>query len=207
MPSSPPPTRPTTSTPDTLLTDHVPAVVGLLPAREQTLLLRPGDLLTLTRDLPPAHLATEPARIGCTLSEIFDYVQSAQHAHFDDGRISGVIERTDPDHEIDVRITHAKPHGSRLHAGRGVNPPDTDLPIPALTASDRAALTTVVTLADIVGLSFVRTPADVDELLRELGSLGDHCIGVLLKIETAAAFRHLPELLLTAMRTTPASAS
>ena len=81
-----------------------------------------------------------------------------------------------------------------------MNLPDTDLPIPALTASDRAALTTVVTLADIVGLSFVRTPADVDALLRELGSLGDHRIGVLLKVETAAAFRHLPELLLTAMR-------
>jgi pyruvate kinase len=33
--------------------------------------------------------------------------------------------------------------------------------------NDRAALTSVVGLADLVGLSFVRSPADVDDLLRE----------------------------------------
>jgi pyruvate kinase len=188
-------------TPGMLLhpTDDAPAAVGPLPVTEQTLLLRPGDLLTLTRDCHPTDPATEPDCIGCTLPEVFDHAQPGQQAHFDDGRISGVIERVEPE-RIEVRITRAKPHGSRLHAGRGINLPDTDIPIPALTASDRAALTTVVAIADIVGLSFVRTPADVDDLLRELDSLGDDHVGVLLKIETAAAFRHLPEILLTAMR-------
>ena len=53
----------------------------------------------------------------------------------------------------------------------------TDLPIPALTTNDRAALTTVVGIADIVGLLFVRSPADVNDLLRELDSLGDRRTG------------------------------
>jgi len=48
--------------------------------------------------------------------------------------------------------------------------------------------------------TFVRTPADIEDLLHELDTLADHHTGILIKIETAAAFRHLPELLLTAMR-------
>jgi hypothetical protein len=78
-------------------------------------------------------------------------VRPGHLVHFDNGRISGVVEQAGPD-RIDVRITPANPRGSRLPAARGINLPDTELPIPALTAFDRAALTTAVGIADIVGL-------------------------------------------------------
>lgn len=175
------------------------AAVGPLPPRENTLRLYTGDLLVLTRDCHPADPDQRPARIGCTLPEVFDHARPGQAAHLDDGRLSGIIERATTDH-LEVRITRAGPNGTRLHAGRGINLPETDLPLPALTDADRAALTTAVAIADIVGLSFVRTPSDVDDLLRALDDLGDPTTGVLLKIETAAGFRHLPELLLTAMQ-------
>lgn len=78
--------------------------------------------------------------------------------------------------------------------------PDTRLNAPALTEKDLADLSTVVALADIVELSFVRHPTDVARLLLELDRLGDDRLGVVLKIETAQAFQHLPQLLLTAMQ-------
>jgi len=56
-----------------------------------------------------------------------------------------------------------------------------------------------VALADVVDLSFVREPTDVTRLLHELDRLGDHRLGVVLKIETTQAFRNLPQLLLTLM--------
>jgi pyruvate kinase len=46
--------------------------LGLLPAREQSLLLRRGDVLDLTRDCSPAPVDAEGVpRIGCTLPEVF----------------------------------------------------------------------------------------------------------------------------------------
>ena len=74
------------------------------------------------------------------------------------------------------------------------------LPISALTDKDLADLRSVLDIADMVNLSFVRTPEDVTRLLDELDVLGADELGVVLKIETRAAFEHLPQLLLTAMR-------
>jgi pyruvate kinase len=87
-----------------------------------------------------------------------------------------------------------------LHAAKGINVPDTDLPISALTDKDVADLAMVSELADFVELSFVREPADVIRLFEELDRLGDRDLGVVLKIETRQAFEQLPQLLLTAMR-------
>ena len=71
------------------------------------------------------------------------------------------------------------------------------LPISALTGKDVSDLSTVVELADLVEISFVRDPCDVSQLLDELSRLGDRSLGIVLKIETREAFEHLPQLLLT----------
>lgn len=177
-----------------------PAHVGELPQTEQRLVLHRGDLLELTRDCSPAPVAGgAPARIGCTLPEIFDCARVGEKVHLDDGRISGTIVSVAPD-ALGLKIDHAADEGSRLQAGKGVNVPDARLPISALTEKDLADLPSVVELADMVQMSFVRDPSDVSRLLDELDRLGDTSLGVVLKIETRQAFEHLPQLLLTVMR-------
>jgi pyruvate kinase len=69
-----------------------------LPAREQYLLLRRGDMLNLTRDCSPAPVDAEDiSRIGCTLPEVFDNAAVGEKIHFDDGRIGGEIVAVDRD--------------------------------------------------------------------------------------------------------------
>ena len=63
-----------------------------------------------------------------------------------------------------------------------------------------ADLHTIVDIADLVDVSFVRYPSDVERLLDELKRLGDNRLGIVLKIETRQAFQRLPQLVLTAMR-------
>ncbi len=172
--------------------------VGALPPREQKLLLQVGDVIVLTRDCTPAAVRPDRPQIGCTLPEVFDRAVTGQNVYFDDGRIGGLVVDGTPE-ALRVKITHAEPGGSRLGGGKGINVPDTRLDVPALTAKDLLDLGTVVELADIVELSFVREPADVTQLLHELDRLGDDRLGVVLKIETARAFEQLPQLLLTAM--------
>jgi pyruvate kinase len=174
--------------------------LGVVPETEQNLLLRRGDTVTLTRDCSPAPVARDGTQsIGCTLPEVFDSARVGEKIYFDDGRIGGEIVTVDRE-ALNVRIDHAAPGGSRLRAGKGVNVPDTRLPLSALTEKDIADLSTVVEIADFVEISFVRDPSDVASLLEAVSRLGHDGLGITLKIETRQAFDHLPQLLLTAMR-------
>jgi pyruvate kinase len=177
-----------------------PTELGLLPEREQSLLLHRGDMLDVTRDCAPASVdASGVPWIGCTLPELFDHARVGEKIWFDDGRIGGVIVAADGD-RLRVRIDNAAVDGSRLRAAKGINVPDTRLPIPALTYKDIADLATVAEVADLVEMSFVQHPSDVVRLYDVLSTLGGDNLGVVLKIETRRAFEHLPQLLLTAMR-------
>jgi pyruvate kinase len=175
-----------------------PTPVGELPARPQRLRLATDDVLLLTRDLTPAHPAASPARIGCTLPEVFDAVQPGHGISFDDGEIEGVVESAGPD-ELVVRVVRTAPGGKWLGAEKGINLPDTDLPVQALTPADVEALPAVVRHADVVGLSFVRSPRDVAHMRDVLTHMGGRDIGLVLKIETARGFADLPAILLEAM--------
>lgn len=177
-----------------------PAEVGLLPETEQSLLLRPGDSLTLTRDCSPAPVQPAgTARIGCTLPELFDNACVGDAILFDDGRIGATIVAVDADRLL-VRVDRCNAAGAKLRAGKGINVPDTRLPVSALTEKDITDLATVVEIADVVEMSFVQDPEDVIALHHALDRLGGDRIGVVLKIETRRAFEQLPQVLLTAMR-------
>ena len=177
-----------------------PTELGLVPEMEQSLRLRRGDMLNVTRDCSPAPVDADGVSwIGCTLPEVFDNAGVGEKIYFDDGRIGGEIVSVRPD-MLQVRIERAAAAGSRLRAAKGINVPDTRLPIPALTEKDIADLTTVVEVADLVEMSFVQDPSDVLRLHDALAGLGGDRLGVVIKIETRRAFERLPQLLLAAMR-------
>lgn len=184
-----------------------PGRVGKLPATEQSILLRTGNKLVLTRSPIDGAAAVHddagqlirPPHISVTLPEILDDVQPKEKIWFDDGAIGGVITRATAD-EIEIKITHARPNGSRLRADKGINLPDSNLHLPALTEKDLADLKFIAKQADLIGYSFVRSAADVQELQKQLALAGGQNLGFVLKIETSRAFDELANLLLAAMR-------
>jgi pyruvate kinase len=181
-------------------------VIGMLPALAQSILLKRGDVLVLTRDATPGRPATRDehdrlqasARIPCTLPEIFTRVKPGQPIWLDDGKIGGIIRHADAD-EVHVEITHARASGEKLGPDKGINLPDSDLQLPALTQDDLRDLDFVAAHADLVGLSFVHEPADVATLNAELAKRERRDMGVVLKIETRQGFEQLPRVLLAAM--------
>ncbi|MFM9597547.1 hypothetical protein ACKI1O_50520, partial [Streptomyces scabiei] len=85
------------------------------------------------KDLSPADAAGQGVhRIGCTLPEALDAVQEGDRIAFDDGMIEGVVTAK-RDGEATVEIVSAAPNGTKLRAEKGINRPDTDLPVAALT--------------------------------------------------------------------------
>ena len=181
--------------------------VGDLPPTAESILLKPGHHLLLTRE----SIAGEPAKyaedgrlmnlphISVTLPEVFDDVKAEENIWFDDGAIGGVITNVSRD-EIKVKITHARPNGSKLRADKGINLPDSNLRLPPLTEKDLEDLEFIARHADLVGYSFVRSASDVQELQKQLALLGGKELGIVLKIETRRAFEELANLLLAVMR-------
>jgi pyruvate kinase len=186
------------------------AEVGDLPAVEQAIVLEPGDRLDLVfgdvvgRDAvhDDEGALLEPARVGCALPEVFSSVRVGERVFFDDGKIAGTIESVSSE-RIGVAITSAVGGSAKLRGEKGINLPDTDLQLPALSAKDLEDLAFAVQHGDMVALSFVQRSDDVEQLIAELDRLGAGSHGVILKIETRQAFERLPGLLLTALRHSP----
>lgn len=182
--------------------------VSPLPEIFQSITLRVGDQLVLTRDTQTGkaekydnrnHKLLSHATIPCSLNEVFEAVQPGQPIWFDDGKIGGRIHACDQE-RIQVEITHAAPQGSRLGSEKGINLPLTDINIPALTSDDIEDMDALIPHIDLVGLSFVRTPQDVQFLHRLLAERDAKHLGIVLKIETAQAFENLPMILLAGLQ-------
>jgi pyruvate kinase len=177
-----------------------------LPVRPGLIRVERGGSMLLTRsgvakasELGRGHSA-HPATpsIACTLPEVFDQVCVGERIWFDDGRIGGVI-RAVGEERLEIEITQARAGGDRLAADKGINLPDSQLDLPALTEKDIEDLATVARVADLVGLSFVQRAKDVEDLRARLVDLGTPQLGIVLKIETRRGFENLPDLLLAAM--------
>ncbi|TWI54955.1 pyruvate kinase [Pseudomonas duriflava] len=182
------------------------AKIADFPPREQALVLNEGDTLILMQDSQKGRPATydrngrllTPATIGCTLPEVFNDVRAGEPIWFDDGKIGGVIDALDSG-TLRVRITHA-PGGAKLRSDKGINFPQSNLQLDALTPQDLEALAFAAQHADVVEMSFVNTAEDVKSLLHHLERLNASHLGVVLKIETRRGFENLPALLFAGMR-------
>lgn len=178
------------------LTDFQNTSISGLPSKESFLLLKPGDKLTISSDCQLWH---DHNTMACTLFEAFEQAKVGERVLFDDGKIEGLVEAIGIDC-IEIRITRAKEKGSKLRNDKGINLPDTQLHLNALTYKDREDLAFVVEHADSVALSFVNRANDVSQLMETIEQMGDRKPAIILKIETNKGFNNLPNILLTAMQ-------
>lgn len=187
--------------------DDREGIVGTIPPLENAIVLHEGDRLILARNLKPGRPARRdgagkeltPALIGCSIPEVFDRVRSGESIWFDDGKIGGVIEKVEAERVL-ILITKTRLRGEKLRADQGINLPESDLRLPALTAKDLEHLAFVAEHADVFELSFANSVDDVESLQKNLARLGDRSPAIVLKIETRRGFDNLPNMLLTAMQ-------
>jgi len=177
-------------------------LVSNVPHLENPVILRNGDMLVLTASQTPGTppYRGEPSRIPCTLPEALQFVRPGERIWFDDGKIGGSVKAASAD-ELRIEVIQAAPGGTKLREDKGINLPDTNLRLPPLTPKDVQDLRFITKNADMVGYSFVRTSEDLRALRTELEKLGKPDIPMIIKVETARAFEHLPTLLLESMRT------
>ncbi len=180
---------------------------GPLADPDEPIPVRLGDPLKLVGPDEPCRIAlrnaegeiTHPARVGCSAPEALEALAEGDVVWFDDGKFGAVVRRVKPGSAL-LEVTHASPKGALLRADKGINLPQTAVPIETPTPADLEILRFAAARADLVAMSFVRSPREVDRLRGALADLGEPEKPILLKVETRQAFDHLPELLLALMR-------
>ncbi len=164
--------------------------------KDKGILLKESDILRIIND----HALTNDAKtIGISIPEIMKQIRTGERVIFDDGKIFTVVKKK-LKNGIELQVTYSAKGSAYLKNQKGVNLPDSTLTIPSLTKEDIDMLPFIVENADMLGYSFVRKPADVDELQKRLTALGKNDFGLILKIETVEAFSNLPMLVTKAMR-------
>lgn len=162
--------------------------------------LAKGDRIRIVSDLARGK------GVAATLNfpEIVSQLELGADISFDDGKAVGRVIASD-ENGAEVEITAARAKGLRFKPDKGVNLPSMALDLPPLTDKDLADLDTIVTLADLVGFSFVQRGEDIallDEALARRGSGRDQP-GLVLKIETPLAIQNLPALIVAAAARRP----
>src|SRR5882757_9204495 len=151
----------------------------------------PGGSRMLAQDerirLVLGESSDKPDEIPIPHPEIFQAIKQKHALLIDDGKIRlRLLRKADTFAEAIVEV------GGEIKNRKGVNMPDTLLPMSAMTPKDRKDLDAVLDVGvDWVALSFVQRPEDVAELKKIVAGRA----GVLAKIEKPKAVASLDEIL------------
>lgn len=145
----------------------------------------------------PDFLQVEAPSFAINLPKALANVKYGDRVFIDDGKVTARIVNTELNF-VEAKIIRTHKNLVELKVGKGINLPDslTYLNLPALTERDIEYLPIVCELADIIGLSFVHQPRDIQKLKEHIDGLTTKKIGIVAKIETKAAFHHLTKILL-----------
>jgi len=143
----------------------------------------PGDTLVFAGD------GTKPGEVGVTFDRLAEVAFPGQELLIADGAVR--VRVTDVrGGRVETRVEV----GGLVSAGKGMNLPGIQLPIPSMTEKDEADLEFALEHgADYVALSFVRTADDVAGLRERIDAAGARA-RVIAKIEKAEAIERLEEI-------------
>ena len=132
--------------------------------------------------------------VGTTFAELPQVVEPGTRILLDDGALELVVEsETDTDVICRVEV------GGLLKERKGINLPNTVLPIPSMTEKDHADLEWAMEQnVDYIALSFVRKAEDCEEAIALIKKLNRRKMGralLVAKIEKAEAIENLDEII------------
>lgn len=171
--------------------------VGALPMQPRTLTVSVGDSLLLNASGESAD--PEQRVLAFPEPGLLGQVRAGARVILDDGKVVAVVETAGPDGLL-CRVTQALKPRARLRSGKGIAFPDSQLSLRELGPQDEVALEFALRHADGVGVSFVSIPRDVARIGDRLKTAGRAGFGMILKLETRGAIRHLASILFEALR-------
>ncbi|WP_315814613.1 pyruvate kinase [Paraflavitalea speifideaquila] len=142
--------------------------------------IEPGDILTFTSK---EKVVGNKERIYVSYPNLHEDVEVGNKILIDDGKLEVVVTEITKSGDVKVRVTY----GGTLLPKKGVNLPDTNISLPAMTEKDIADLDFIIDQeVEWVALSFVRKAEDIVDLKRRLAERNSKS-KVIAKIEMPSA--------------------
>ena len=148
--------------------------------------LEPGDIFTITAEDVPGTKEL----VGTTFPELAQDVTAGDTLLVDDGKIRLKVLDTDG-----VRVRTEVVVGGMVSNNKGINLPGVNISAPAMSEKDEADLRWALRIgADLIALSFVRSPRDVQRARIIMAEEGIR-VPIIAKIEKPEAVEHLQEII------------
>lgn len=155
---------------------------------EEGAFLNPGDVLTFTND----KVEGNAKRVYMTYSRFAKDVKVGERILIDDGKLILQVTETDHINEVKAQVIQGGP----LKSKKGVNLPNTNISLPALTEKDiEDAKFAIKQEVDWIALSFVRHAQDVIDLKNLIKENSPHKIPICAKIEKPEALENIDEII------------
>ena len=161
--------------------------------------LRVGNMApnTLVADGQEVRFTTEKVDVGTADAIYMNYsqfpkdVSAGERILLDDGKLIFEVIETDKKTSVTARVIQ----GGVLKSKKGVNLPNTNISLPALTKKDvEDAIFAIEQKVDWIALSFVRHKQDVEDLRQLIKKHGEYDIPIISKIEKPEALVNIEEI-------------
>jgi pyruvate kinase len=119
-------------------------------------------------------------------------VKPGERILLDDGKLIFEVVTTDKKREVKTKVIQGGP----LKSKKGVNLPNTNISLPALTEKDvKDAIFACELQVDWIALSFVRFASDLKELQKIIKKHSDHKIPIISKIEKPEGVKNIDKII------------
>src|SRR5215213_1389512 len=150
--------------------------------------IAPGDILTFTSK---EKVVGNKEKIYVSYPNLHEDVEVGNKILIDDGKLEVVVTEITKGGDVKVAVTY----GGTLLPKKGVNLPDTNISLPALTDKDLVDLEFIIEQKlDWVALSFVRKAEDIIDLKNRLAAKAS-TTKVIAKIEMPSALADLRNII------------
>lgn len=179
--------------------------VGVVPDVHEGggIVVEPGDDIIFRRGQGDAEIIDGVPVFGASFDELYEDVLPGQRVLINDGFIRMLAVEQIPGESLRCRVTI----GGRITSQKGINLPESELNMPAITEKDWAcAKWAAENQLDYLALSFVRRAEEILQLKAKLSEWRttecqpehdgiDHSIPVVAKIEKPQAVNNLDEII------------
>lgn len=156
---------------------------------EENVIVNPGDRITFVTGEP---FVGNSERVYMNYKAFPKDVNSGERILLDDGKLIFEVISTNRDNEVEAKVIQGGP----LKSKKGVNLPNTNVSLPALTEKDiQDALFAITQEVDWFALSFVRHSKDIQDLKDLIAENASHRIPIIAKIEKPEALVNIDKIM------------
>jgi len=155
---------------------------------KEEVVVHPGDRIVFSTE---KEFEGTKDRVYMNYQRFPQDVKKGERVLLDDGKLMFEVMKTDGKNEVEAKVIQGGPLKSR----KGVNLPNTNISLPALTEKDvKDAIFAIGQNVDWIALSFVRHAEDLKELQAIINEHSDHKIPIIAKIEKPEAVVNIDKI-------------